>query len=85
MPNLRYLEKRIRLKGRRPAKGGASLAKGGELLKEKQIKFKTEENILDERIEKLKSHLSKNKKDYPASRALAKKLWVVNKFEKARA
>ena len=56
-----------------------------QILKENNVKFKGEKNIVSERVGSLKAHILKNKNDYPASRALAKKLWVVNRFEKASA
>ena len=56
-----------------------------QILRENNVKFKDEKKIVNERVESLKVHISKNKNDYPASRALAKKLWVVNRFEKASA
>jgi small subunit ribosomal protein S15 len=51
-----------------------------EILDEKGIEYKTERNITDERILKLKSHITNNKHDHPASRALTKKLWVLRKL-----
>ena len=42
---------------------------------------KTEKMFHEERIQKLKNHIGKNKKDYNASRSLTKKLWVMYKLE----
>ena len=33
------------------------------------------------KIEGLKSHIEKNKHDYPASRSLTKKLWALKRIE----
>ena len=54
------------------------------LLDEKNLKYKTEEETLKERVGKLKNHLNNNKHDYSAKKSLNKSLWVLNKFEKAR-
>lgn len=45
------------------------------ILKEKGISCKDEKGFIDEKIEVLNKHISKNKHDYRASRALTKKLW----------
>ncbi len=49
-----------------------------EILKENKIEFKEDKQIIEKHVSRLKEHLSKNKKDYPASRALTKKLWAVH-------
>ena len=53
-----------------------------KVLKEKRIKYKGEREILDNKVEKLRSHILNHKHDYSASKSLTKKLWVLNKFEK---
>ena len=53
-----------------------------KILKDKKISYKTEKQIMNEKIAVLKKHAEKNKYDYPASRALTKKLWVAHKLEK---
>lgn len=51
-----------------------------EILKEKNINHKEEKNHIEESIEKIKSHFQKNKHDYSAQRAMAKKLWTIQKL-----
>jgi small subunit ribosomal protein S15 len=51
------------------------------ILDEKGVKYKDEGKIIADKAEKLKSHISKNKHDHPASRSLTKKLWVLHKLE----
>lgn len=46
-----------------------------QILKEQDVEIKTKKEIIEGNIEHLKKHISSNKKDYPASRALTKKLW----------
>jgi len=53
-----------------------------EILKENNINFKTDKEIIQERLENIKVHMGKNKHDYSASRALTKKLWMVHKIKK---
>ena len=53
-----------------------------EILEEKGIDYKKERVVFEARVEKLKGHIEKNKHDYPASRALTKNLWVLNKLER---
>jgi small subunit ribosomal protein S15 len=55
-----------------------------KILKDEKVEYRNEEKILNEKVEKLREHSSKNKHDFTASRALAKKLWIVNKIEKSR-
>jgi len=54
----------------------------GQILRENKINYKSDSEIVNDRVENLKRHIIKNKRDYPASRALSKKLWVVNKAKK---
>jgi len=53
-----------------------------QILKEKGVKYPDEKSIFEARVNKLNAHIKKNKHDYPASRALTKNLWVLNKLEK---
>lgn len=48
------------------------------ILEENKVGYKSDQNIIEEQIEPLKVHISKNKHDHPASRALTKKLWAVH-------
>lgn len=50
-----------------------------KILAEKGIKYKTEKDMIQGNIETLKTHVSKNKKDHSASRALTKKLWALRR------
>jgi len=50
-----------------------------QILDEKGIDYKEEVKIVQDRVDNLKKHLSGNKHDHPASRALTKKLWVIHK------
>lgn len=49
------------------------------ILGEREVEYKSEKEDIERRVENLKRHISENKKDYPASRALTKNLWVVHK------
>lgn len=51
-----------------------------KILDENKVKYKTEKEISQGKIETLKSHIGKNKHDHPASRALTKKLWALQRF-----
>ena len=53
-----------------------------EILKEKGVKYEVEKDVVDKKIGKLKGHISKNKHDYPAKRALTKRLWDLYKVNK---
>ncbi len=53
-----------------------------KILKENSIKIKSEKEITEGKIEKLKKHSEKNKHDYTAARALTKNLWVLHKTKK---
>ena len=53
-----------------------------EILDDKKIAYRSDKEMIENRVERLKPHIQKNKKDYPASRALTKKLWVLHKLEK---
>ena len=52
-----------------------------DILKEKGVVYKVEKNLIEEKIEDLKGHIKKNKRDYPSSRALTKKLWDLRRIE----
>ncbi len=54
-----------------------------QILREKNVGYQTDANIFEAKIEKLKTHLGKNKKDYSATNSLAKKLWVVRNLNRA--
>ena len=51
-----------------------------QILDDKKIKYKTDKDMVQQNIDKLKTHAEKNKHDYTASRALTKKLWALQKF-----
>lgn len=53
-----------------------------QILKEKNIKIKTEKEKLTEETHKLEQHKAKHKHDYTATRAMTKKLWILNKINK---
>ncbi len=53
-----------------------------QIMKENEIKFKTEKDSLKEKMQKLEQHKAKHKHDYTATRSLTKKRWVLNKIEK---
>ncbi len=59
---------------------GKKLAK---ILKEAKVTHKNEKDNTNQKIEKLKTHFSKHKHDYTASRSLTKKLWALHAIEKA--
>ena len=48
------------------------------VLNEKDVKYKSDADIIREHTEKLKLHIAKKKHDHPASRSLTKKLWVLH-------
>jgi len=48
-----------------------------EILDDRGINYKGEMDVVNARIKKLKAHSEKNKHDYPSSRALTKRLWVL--------
>jgi ribosomal protein S15P/S13E len=52
-----------------------------QVLREKGIKFETEEDGMKKKIETLQNHFGKNKHDYQASKALSKKLWAMNRMQ----
>lgn len=53
-----------------------------ELLNEADMKYMDEKENLDKRVNKLQEHISKNKHDYSAARALTKKLWGIYRVSK---
>ena len=53
-----------------------------QILGENGIEYEDDKKIIDKKIEKLKTHISKNKHDYPASRALTKGLWGLYRLDK---
>lgn len=58
---------------------GKSISK---ILQENKVSTKSERDKISEKINTLKVHISKHKKNHPASRSLSKKLWVLHKLEK---
>ncbi|HLC31330.1 MAG TPA: hypothetical protein VJK51_01560 [Candidatus Nanoarchaeia archaeon] len=51
-----------------------------QILKEHKLTFKTDKNTIEAKIENLKKHNAKNKKDHTAARSLTKQLWAVKKL-----
>lgn len=52
-----------------------------QILKEAKLNFVAESEIINKKVDTLRSHIGKNKKDYSASRSLAKSLWIINKLK----
>ncbi len=50
------------------------------ILEEKGINYRSDKQMVEKNVEKLKSHIGKNKHDYGASRALTKKLWAIQRM-----
>jgi len=48
-----------------------------QILKEADTKYRTDKDVVEAKVSKLKSHITKNKHDHPASRALTKRLWDI--------
>ena len=46
-----------------------------KILKNSNFKYTTEKDTINEKIERIKSHIEKNKADKSAKRSLAKRLW----------
>jgi small subunit ribosomal protein S15 len=53
-----------------------------KILKEAQVEIKSENEKIQKKMNALERHISKNKHDYTAKRALTKKLWLANKLKK---
>jgi len=53
-----------------------------QILNEESIEFKSQKSLSQEKVDKLKSHLDKNKHDYSAQRSLTKQLWTLHKINK---
>ena len=51
-----------------------------KILKEADIKYITEKDIIEKNVEKLKEHMKKNKYDTGASRSITKKLWRIRQL-----
>ncbi len=49
------------------------------ILKENKIKAKLEKDFIQEKLDRIKKHFEKNKKDYTSSKALTKQLWALQK------
>jgi len=54
----------------------------GQILKEAKIQIKSEKDQINDKIKNLEGHISKNKHDNNAKKALTKDLWVLHKIEK---
>lgn len=50
-----------------------------QILKASKIEIKSEEKAVEERIQKLEKHISKNSHDYTAKRSMTKTLWLRKK------
>jgi small subunit ribosomal protein S15 len=50
-----------------------------QILEDNNIEYKKQIDLTNENIEKIKTHIEKNKHDYPAQRALTKQLWALKK------
>jgi ribosomal protein S15P/S13E len=48
-----------------------------QILKEHGVEFIDDEKVVNDKIAHLKGHIEKNRHDYPASRALTKRLWDI--------
>ena len=55
-----------------------------QILKEAKVTYTKEENLVNKKIEKLKTHITRNKHDYPASRSLTKQLWALHYLTKEK-
>lgn len=53
-----------------------------QILKNEKVDYKNEKKIIENRVDRIKKHLEKNKKDFSATKALTKRLWVLHKLEK---
>ncbi len=53
-----------------------------QILKENKIQYTTEKDTTKTRISILNKHITPNKHDYTAKRALTKQLWVLHKLER---
>lgn len=53
-----------------------------KILKDNNIKYLTEKDLTEKKIEKLKLHIEKHKQDYTASRSLTKQLWALYRLKK---
>lgn len=55
-----------------------------KVLKEAKVQYVSDKDIVNEKIEGIKSHLEKNKYDYTAKKSLSKRMWILynlNKFQ----
>ncbi|MDO8508961.1 MAG: hypothetical protein Q7S27_04725 [Nanoarchaeota archaeon] len=53
-----------------------------QILKEANVKYTTEKEIVENKITNLKSHMGKNKYDNTAKKSLAKRLWLLHTLNK---
>tara|TARA_Y100000310_G_scaffold103344_1_gene101689 strand:+ start:547 stop:879 length:333 start_codon:yes stop_codon:yes gene_type:complete len=51
-------------------------------LRSTNVQFKSSEDSIQKKLEKLQTHLNNNKQDYRANRALTKKIWDLKKTGK---
>ena len=49
------------------------------ILEENKIKAKSEKEFIQEKLNRIKKHFGKHKKDYTSSKALTKQLWALQK------
>ncbi|MBX4211901.1 hypothetical protein KW787_00390 [Candidatus Pacearchaeota archaeon] len=54
----------------------------GKIITSHGLSLKAEKEIVLEKIEKIKSHTSRNKHDHAASRAITKQLWALHRLDK---
>jgi len=52
-----------------------------EILEENNVKYRTEKDIVQDKIDNLRKHFEKNKHDYTSSRSLTKSLWALKRLE----
>ncbi len=52
------------------------------ILKKEKITYIKDQDIINKKVETLKSHITKNKYDHSAKRSLAKQLWLLHNINK---
>ncbi|MFH1290270.1 MAG: hypothetical protein ABIH92_02565 [Nanoarchaeota archaeon] len=53
-----------------------------QILKGKEVKYESDKDVVDKKVGTLKGHISRNRHDYAASRALTKRLWDIYRINK---
>jgi small subunit ribosomal protein S15 len=53
-----------------------------KILETSGTEYATEKSLVEQKIEKLKTHIKANKHDYPSQRSLTKNLWAMHKLQK---